>query len=103
MSLVIDNHQTNYTTSFKKIIVSNNQKKRALFLEDYKLNEFTNPKQLNYVIDDIVFKGYLMDTQNNDQIIFKHPHNTFEKETIYNFWPKTQEVEKITRTFLNYI
>lgn len=103
MSLIIDNRQTNYTSSTKKVFVSTYQGKRALFLEEYKLNEFTNPKQLNYVIDDIVFNGYFIDTQRNDQIVFKNPHHSNKEETIYTFWTKTQEVEKITRTFLKFV
>lgn len=104
MSLIIDKRVTNYTSKHSKVFIDTYQGQRALFIKKYNYKEFVNPKQLNHVINDIVInKGFIMDKQKKDQIIFTHSHNTLESKTIYNIWTKTSEVEKITNEFLCFV
>lgn len=104
MSIVIDQRYTNYTSRHNKVFVDTYQGQRDLFIQKYNYKEFVNPKQLNHVINDIVVnKGFIMDKQKKDQIIFTHSHNNSESETIYNLWTKTSEVEKITKEFLCFV
>lgn len=104
MSLLIDQYYTNHTSKHNKIIVDVYQGKRALFLESYDYREFVNPAQLNHVIHDMVVnKGFLMDSQISDKLVFTHSHNTKKSQTYYNFFTKTSEVEKVTRKFINFV
>ena len=104
MSFLIDQHETNHTSKHNRVFVETYQGRRALFLERYDYREFVNPAQLNHVINDMVInKGFLMDTQTSDKLVFTHSHNTPEFRTYYNLWTKTSEVEKVTCQFLEFI
>jgi hypothetical protein len=104
MSLLLDQTVTNHGSKHNKVFVDTYQGKRALFQERYDYREFVNPAQLNHVINDIVInKGFLMDSERNDRIVFTHSHNSSEYKTYYNLWTKTSEVEKVTREFLSFV
>ena len=104
MSLLIDQHVTNHSSKHNKVFVDTYKGHRALFLERYDYREFVNPSQLNHVINDMVVnKGFLMDTESSDKLVFTHPHNSPESQTFYNLWTKTTEVEKVTREFLSFV
>ena len=104
MSLLIDQHVTNHTSKHNRVFVDTYQGRRALFLERYDYREFVNPAQMSHVIQDMVVnKGFLMDSQSSDKLVFTHSHNTPESQTFYNLWTKTSEVEKFTREFLSFV
>ena len=104
MSLLIDQQYTKHTSKHNKILIDFYQGKRALFLEKYYYQEFVNPAQLTHVIHHIVVnKGFLMDSQSSDKLVFTHSHNTKKSQTYYNLFTKTAEVEKVTREFINFV
>lgn len=104
MSLLIEQRITNHSSKHNKVFVDTFKGRRALFIERYDYREFVNPDQLNHVIHDIVVnKGFFMNTQTSDKIVFTHGHNTPECQTYYYLWTKTSEVEKVTREFLNFV
>ena len=104
MSLLIDQTVTNHTSRHNRVFVDTHQGRRALFLERYDYREFVNPAQMSHVIQDMVVnKGFLMDTETSDKLVFTHPHNSSESQTFYNLWTKSSEVEKVTREFIRFV
>lgn len=104
MSLALDQHYTQYTTTHNEIFIGEHQKQRAIFLKKYHYKELTNDSQFNHIIHDIVVnKGFMMNSESNGCIKFTHPQNNSEDTTEYTIWPKTREVEKYTTKFLHFV
>ena len=104
MSLIIEPHSTNHTSKHNEVFVDNFQGKKAVFLKKYDYREFVNPAQLNHVIHDIVVnKGFLMESESSDKLVFTHSQNTTKLQTFYYLYTKTSEVEKVTIKFLDFV
>jgi hypothetical protein len=103
MSILIDQYSTKYINKYNKVFIGTCKNRRALFMENYYCYEFIDFISPNVIQDMVVNKGFLMDSQSSDKLVFTHPHNTPENKTYFNLWTKTNEVEKITYEFLNFI
>jgi len=103
MSLLIDHYISKHTIKHNKVFIGTFQNRRALFIERYTCYEFIDSISPNVIHDMVVNKGFLMDSQSSDKLVFTHSHNTPGNKTYYNLWTKTNEVEKVTCEFLNFI
>lgn len=104
MPILLGHKSTNFTLKHTNVIVDKFQEKKSLFIQKYILKELVNRKQINYVINDIIVnKGFHMVKQTEEYIVFTNSNNTAKSKTIYYFWEKTLEVEKITIEFLYFI
>ena len=105
MSLLFDKDTKRYSGSHNKVYINeNHNNRRCVMLETYHYKELVNPAQIDHVINDIVVnRGFLMSKQTSEEIEFTHSTNTDELYTIYIFFVKTLEIEKITRKVLEYL
>lgn len=103
-SFYFDLNCTDTTSSSNKVYLDTHHGRRAVFLEKYHFKRVVNPSQYNHIIEELVVnKGFMMDKNHNQVIEFSHPHNTPANSTYYYFHTYDSSIEKVTRSFLNFV
>ena len=104
-TITIQDYSTEFTDVINKVQLEKNESgKSYLYQVKESSKQLNNTDQLNHIINYLVLEsGYLMEEQNNNRILFSHPHNSREQQCFYEYFPKVMVMNKFEKKCLSLV